>query len=366
MTHNGSPAQRPDHPVVPLGTVEWRDGGLEVLDQTLLPGRRAVRRIRTVAEGVDALRRLVVRGAPALGVFGGFLVVVALDEAPDAGVEEASARLARIEAEIARARPTAVNLHWAFGRVAAAARRAGTVAGMRAAALHEAKSIQTEDRAACRRIAEFGRSELRQVRRVLTHCNAGRLATTGIGTALAPLYAKHESGEPIEVLACETRPLLQGSRLTAWELDEAGVPVTLITDGAAGAAMAAGLVDAVIVGCDRVAMNGDTANKIGTRSLAVLARDAGIPFYVAGPLSSFDPGAAVGSAIPIEQRPADEVLRFGASTAAPVAPGVGVWNPAFDVTPGRLVTAFVTDAGVLRPPFEESIAGALAAAVRPA
>ena len=366
MTRNGSPAQRSDHPVGPLGTVEWRDGGLEVLDQTLLPGRRAVRRIRTVAEAVDALRRLVVRGAPALGVFGGFLVVVGLEEARPAGTAEAVGLLDRLEAEIGDARPTAVNLRWAFRRVAAAARAAGTVAEMRAAALREATAIQSEDRAACRRIAELGRSELQQVRRVLTHCNAGRLATTGLGTALGPLYAKHEAGEPIEVLACETRPLLQGSRLTAWELDEAGIPVTLIADGAAGAAMGAGLVDAVIVGCDRVAMNGDTANKIGTRSLAVLARHAGIPFYVAGPLSSFDPASADGSVIPIEQRPAAEVLRVGPSMVAAPSAGVGVWNPAFDVTPAPLVTAFITDAGVLRPPFGDSIAAALAAAARPA
>lgn len=360
MIRNGAPGQRP---VLPLESVEWRDGGLEVLDQTLLPGRREVRRIRTVAEVIDALRRLVVRGAPAMGVFGGFSVVVGLDEAQPAGLAEARVLLDRLEAEIGGARPTAVNLRWAVGRVVAAARRGGSVPEMGAAALREAAAIQEEDRASCRSIAEFGRTELQQARRVLTHCNAGRLATTGLGTALGPLYAKHEAGEPIEVFACETRPLLQGARLTAWELGEAGVPVTLITDGAAGAAMGAGLVDAVIVGCDRVAMNGDTANKIGTRSLAVLARDAGIPFYVAGPLSSFDAAAADGSAIRIEQRPADEVLRVGPFS---VAAGVGVWNPAFDVTPARLVTAFVTDAGVLRPPFPESIAAALSAAQRPA
>jgi methylthioribose-1-phosphate isomerase len=329
-----------------------------VLDQTLLPGRRVVRRIGTVAEAVDALQRLVVRGAPAIGVFGGFSVVVGLDEMPPGGLAEAATLLDELQARIGSARPTAVNLCWAVDRVLAAARDAGSVRELRAAALREALAIQEEDRASCRRIAELGRRELGQARRVLTHCNAGRLATTGVGTALGPLYAKHGAGEPVEVLVCETRPLLQGARLTAWELDEAGVPVTLITDGAAGAAMGAGLVDAVIVGCDRVAANGDTANKIGTRSLAVLAHDAGIPFYVAGPLSSFDPAAPDGSAIRIEQRPAGEVLRAGTE---PVAPDVGVWNPAFDVTPARLVTAFVTDAGVLRPPFAESIAAARSA-----
>ena len=369
MNGHHAPVQHPVHPGRPAGagalvghleTVEWRDGHLEVLDQTLLPGQRVVRRIRTVAEAVDALRRLVVRGAPAIGVFGGFSVVVGLDEAPPKGSAEAAALLDHLEARIGDARPTAANLRWAVGRVAAAARSAGSIRGMRAAALREAAAIQEEDRASCRRIAELGRLELQPFRRILTHCNAGRLATTGIGTALAPLYAKHEAGEAVEVLACETRPLLQGARLTAWELDEAGVPVTLIADGAAGAAMGAGLVDAVIVGCDRVAANGDTVNKIGTRSLAILARDAWIPFYVAGPLSSFDPGAPDGSAIRIEQRPAAEVLHAG---PAAVAPEVAVWNPAFDVTPARLVTAFATDAGILRPPFAESIAAACQAPV---
>jgi methylthioribose-1-phosphate isomerase len=357
MIENGPP--RPE--VQPLECVEWGPGGLAVLDQTLLPGRRVVRRIGTVAEAVDALRRLAVRGAPAIGVFGGFAVVVGLDEAGPPGPAEAGVLLDRLEAEIGDARPTAVNLRWAVGRVAAAARRGETVDAMRAAALAEAKAIQEEDRASCRRIAGFGRAALGDARRLLTHCNAGRLATTGIGTALGPIYAKYEAGETVEVYSCETRPLLQGSRLTAWELDEAGVPVTLITDGAAGAAIGTGLVDAVIVGCDRVARNGDTANKIGTRSLAVLARDAGVPFYVAGPMSSFDPGAADGSAILIEQRPAEEVLCVGSSR---VAAAVAAWNPAFDVTPARLVTAFITDAGVLRPPFAESIAGALAGRAR--
>ena len=351
----GSPAA-PGGGVAPLETVEWRDG-LEVLDQTLLPGRRVVRPVRTVSEAVDALQRLVVRGAPAIGVFGGFSMVVGLDEGAPVGLVEADALLGRLAAGIGDARPTAVNLRWAVGRVAAAARRGGTVREMRGEALREAMAIQAEDRASCRRIAELGRTELEGARRIMTYCNAGRLATTGLGTALAPLYAKHQASEPVEALVCETRPLLQGARLTAWELHEAGVAVTLIADGAAGAAMGAGMVDAVIVGCDRVAINGDTANKIGTRSLAVLAHDAGIPFYVAGPLSSFDPAAPDGSAIRIEQRPAAEVLQVGATATAP---DVAVWNPAFDVTPSRLVTAFVTDAGILRPPFPESIAAALA------
>jgi methylthioribose-1-phosphate isomerase len=216
--------------------------------------------------------------------------------------------------------------------------------------------VQEEDRESCRRIAAAGQAELSGRTRLMTHCNAGRLATAGIGTALAPIYAKALAGEPVSVLATETRPLQQGARLTAWELAVAGVPVTLVPDTAAGAALAAGRVDAVIVGCDRVAGNGDTANKIGTYSLAVLAKENGVPFYVAGPLSSFDAVAADGADIVIEERSAAEVRQVGPVTTAPDVP---VWNPAFDVTPARYIAAFITDVGVLRPPYGASIAAAL-------
>ena len=207
-------------------------------------------------------------------------------------------------------------------------------------------------------MAETGRAELATRARVLTHCNTGRLATAGVGTALGVVYAKAAAAEPVQVLASETRPLLQGARLTAWELVSAGIPVTVVADTAAGAAMAGGLVDAVLVGCDRVAANGDTANKIGTYTLAVLARANQVPFYVVGPLSTFDPEAASGAGIEIEQRPAAEVATLAGRAVAPA--GAGVWNPAFDVTPAALITAFITDAGVLRPPFQRSIAEALA------
>jgi len=262
-----------------------------------------------------------------------------------------------VAATLAGARPTAVNLGWAVRRVAAAAAGAGDAAQLRRLALAEAEAILDEDRAACAAMAEAGRAELAGRSRVLTHCNTGRLATAGLGTALGVVYAKAAAGEPVQVLASETRPLLQGARLTAWELVSAGIPVTVVADTAAGAAMAGGLVDAVLVGCDRVAANGDTANKIGTYSLAVLARANAIPFYVVGPLSSFDPGTPDGAAIEIEQRPADEVAAVAGSRLAPE--GAGVWNPAFDVTPAELVTAFITDAGVLRPPYPRSIAAAL-------
>jgi methylthioribose-1-phosphate isomerase len=341
--------------------VEWRDGRLQVIDQTLLPGQLRVVELATVAEVVDALRRLVVRGAPAIGVAAAFGVVLGVDQAvrdDPGGLAAAPVALRRAAAELEAARPTAVNLGWAVRRVVAAAAGAGDPGELRRLALAEAERILEEDRAACLRIGEAGRVELASRRRLLTHCNTGRLATAGLGTALAVVYAKAAAGEPVEVLAAETRPLLQGARLTAWELVDAGIPVTVLADTAAGAAMAGGLVDGVLVGCDRVARNGDTANKIGTYALAVLAHANQVPFYVVGPLSSFDPDAADGSGIVIEQRPAAEVSTLAGSRLAPEP--AGVWNPAFDVTPARLVTAFVTDAGVLRPPFATSIAAALA------
>jgi methylthioribose-1-phosphate isomerase len=307
-----------------------------------------MRDLRSADEVVDAIERLVVRGAPAIGVCGAFGVVIGLLAGED---------LDDLAHRIATARPTAVNLASAVRQVVAAAMRAATDEERVAFALEEACRIRDEDREACRRIGEFGRTELASVRRVMTHCNTGRLATAGIGTALGVVYAKAQAGEEIAVVATETRPLLQGARLTAWELAEAGIDVTLIADTAAGSALAQGRADAVIVGCDRVARNGDTANKVGTYSLAVLARANGIPFYVAGPLSSFDPDAADGSDIEIEMRSADEIRTAGGGV---VAPDVEVWNPAFDVTPAGLIDAFITDAGVLHPPYEVSIPQALA------
>jgi methylthioribose-1-phosphate isomerase len=341
--------------------VEWRDGCVEVIDQTALPQRVEVRRLATVEDVVDAIRRLVVRGAPAIGVCAAFGVAIGFDQAEPGTTEEAHAQLDRLVAQIGGARPTAVNLSWAVTRVATAARRGTTPEEIRQLALEEALRIQRQDREACRRIAEAGRAELASARRLMTHCNTGRLASAGIGTALGIVYAKAEAGERVEVLASETRPLLQGARLTAWELGEAGIPVTLLADTAAGAALAGRLADCVVVGCDRVAANGDTANKIGTYSLAVLAKANGVPFYVAGPMTSFDPGVPDGRHIVIEQRAADEVRTIGDTV---VNPDVDVFNPAFDVTPAELVTAFITDCGVLRPPFDRSIAQALEEAER--
>ena len=311
--------------------VAWTGDAIEIIDQTLLPGEERILRLTTPAEVVDAIRRLAVRGAPAIGVCGAFGVVLADP--------------ARVESEaeaIAAARPTAVNLRWAVERVLAAL-RAGR------SAESEALAILAEDRAACERMGAHGRAELAGAQRLLTICNTGRLATAGIGTALGVVYAKAAAGEPVEVFACETRPLLQGARLTAWELENADIPVTVLADGAAAPLLASGRVDAVIAGCDRVAANGDVANKIGTYALALAARAHGVSFYVVGPCSTLDAATPSGADIEIEQRPAEEVRASGA-----------VWNPAFDVTPAELVTALVTDAGVLRAPYGPAIARALA------
>jgi methylthioribose-1-phosphate isomerase len=244
---------------------------------------------------------------------------------------------------IASARPTAVNLRWAVKRVLAAADQTA-----------EALAILEEDVAACRAIGEHGRSELGDASRILTVCNTGRLAAAGWGTALGVVYAKAEAGEPIEVFACETRPLLQGARLTAWELKDAGIPVTVLIEGAAPTLLARGGIDAVIVGCDRVAANGDVANKIGTYALAIAAKHHGIPFYVAGPLSTLDSATATGAEIEIEQRDGGEVRAVAGLDVT-----TAVWNPAFDVTPAELITGLITEVGVLRAPYGPAIAGAL-------
>ena len=317
--------------------VAWTGDAVEIIDQTLLPGEERMLRLETPEEVVDAIRRLAVRGAPAIGICGAFGVVLAAR----AGRREEGAAMIRA------ARPTAVNLAWAVDRVLAAAD-----------AEAEALAILDEDREACRSIGEHGRAELAHARRLLTICNTGWLVSGGgWGTALGVVYAKAAAGEAVEVLACETRPLLQGARLTAWELQQEGIPVTVLTEGAAASRLARGDVDAVIVGADRVAANGDTANKIGTYALAIAAHHHGVPFYVAVPRSTLDPTTPSGAAIEIEQRAGAEVR-----AAAGLPDEVAVWNPAFDVTPASLVTAIVSDAGVLRPPFEASIARALGAA----
>ncbi len=304
------------------------------------------RELRTLDEVEDAIRSLAVRGAPAIGVAAalGLVASFAREVAPSR-----EALLAAME-RLARARPTAVNLPWAMARLRRAVESAPVESAPLDALAVEAERIRAEDEAMCDAIGGHGAALLADGARVLTHCNAGALATAGIGTALAPVYTALGAGRRVEVIACETRPLLQGSRITAWELAQAGVPVTVCTDGMAASLMRAGRVDVVLVGADRIAANGDVANKIGTYALAIAASHHGVPFYVAAPSSTIDPEAPDGSAIRIEQRAADEVRRLGDRQLAP--PNVAVHNPAFDITPAALISAIVTDGGIVRPPYQ--------------
>jgi len=333
-------------------SVRWSSDGaaVDIIDQRHLPGTLLRRELRNADELCDAIRTLAVRGAPAIGVAGAMGLVVALA----AHVEEERERFLTSADElgrrIARVRPTAVNLSWAIARMLRVAH--GTEGDPRAvlgALRGEATAILEEDREMCRRIGEHGVGLLTDGARVLTHCNAGALATAGIGTALAPVYLAAERGRRVAVFADETRPLMQGSRLTAWELGQAGIDVTVLADNMAASLMREGRVDLVIVGADRIAANGDVANKIGTYPLALAARHHGVPFYVAAPWSTVDPATATGDAIEIEHRAADEL---GLGFASPVSPrDAAVYNPAFDVTPASLVTAFVTDRGIVRPVY---------------
>ena len=325
-------------PAGKIDPIRWDEDAVVILDQTRLPQEEVYLRCRQVGQVAQAIRTLQVRGAPLIGIAAAYgLALAARGEAQ--GMQQRIADAA----EILRAtRPTARNLFWAIDRMLSRA-AAGATAGELA---QEALAIHREDAETCRLIAENGRALIPHGAGVLTICNTGALATGGEGTALAVIKAAHAAGNPVKVLACETRPLLQGARLTMWELMRAGIPATLITDGMAGACMARGMVDVVIVGADRIARNGDTANKIGTYGLAVLARHHSIPFYVAAPTSTVDLSLADGSQIPIEERRPEEVLGFGGT---PVAPhGAEAFNPAFDVTPAHLITGLVTETGVTR------------------
>jgi len=340
-------------PVVePIRAVQWSPGGdaVRIIDQRRLPGELVERDLRSLHDVCDAIATLAVRGAPAIGVAAAMGLVTSLqDFAGDdrngfAILMESNARA------IVATRPTAVNLSWAIGRMLA--RAAATAASPKAvlAALRvEADAILGEDRAMCDAIGDHGLVFVPDGARVLTHCNAGALATAGIGTALAPVYRAHAVGRHVSVIAGETRPLLQGSRLTAWEMRRAGIPVRVITDGMAASAMRGGDVDVVLVGADRIAANGDVANKIGTYALAVAAKHHHVPFIVCAPWSTVDPATAGGDGIVVEERASGEV-RLVAGVPV-VAEGADTWNPAFDITPANLITAIVTDRGVHRPPY---------------
>ena len=340
---------------MPVETVAWKGGRMRVVDQTLLPGELKYIFCDTVEEVWEAIRHLKVRGAPAIGIAAAFGILVGIRDIRYETTEELESKVREIADYLATSRPTAVNLFWALERMK------GIVAATRDKPPRvvmdlleaEAVSILEEDKVACRAIGKFGTELVKDGDGILTHCNAGGLATADYGTALAVIFAAQEQGKCVRVYAGETRPLLQGARLTTWELMHAGIDVTLICDNMAAVVMREGKVQLVIVGADRIAGNGDTANKIGTYSLAILARAHNIPFYVAAPLSTFDISLPSGNEIPIEERAPEEVTEGFGKRIAPE--GVKTYCPAFDVTPAELITAFVTEKGVICAPYSESI-----------
>jgi methylthioribose-1-phosphate isomerase len=345
-----------------IEAVKWvggTDGVLELIDQRRLPMELVRLKVRSVEQVHEALRTLTVRGAPAIGVAAAYGPVLALQWLTGRpSVPEALDTVLKACDYLASSRPTAVNLFWALDRIRAKAREAAeepqaTMPRLAQAILAEANAIYQQDVEMCRRIGENGERLIRDGFGVLTHCNAGALATAGQGTALSVLYEAQKKGRRFDVYADETRPLLQGSRLTAWELQQAGIKVTVICDDMAGFLMKQGRIHAVITGADRIAANGDTANKIGTYSLSVLAKHHGIPFYIAAPSSTFDLNTESGDQIPIEQRNAEEVMRCAGVQTAPN--GVAVYNPAFDVTEARNITAIITEKGVIESPNADRI-----------
>ena len=339
-------------------SLRWEDGELILLDQTRLPGEIIEQRQETLAQVRESIKLLRVRGAPAIGIAAAYGLLVGMKPYRDGPISGFLAKLAENAAYLNSSRPTAVNLGWVLRRMTdIAARRPAGVAS--AAQLYdllvrEAIQIHEEDKAICRAIGENGLTLIHPGAGVLTHCNAGGLATSELGTATAPMYLAHQRGMALRIYADETRPLLQGARLTTWELQRAGLDVTLICDSMAAFVMSQGLIDICLVGCDRVAANGDTANKIGTLGVAIIARHFNIPFYVACPSSTVDLNTPDGTGIAIEEREADEILFCGAQRTAPA--DAKVLNPAFDVTPHSLIAGFITDKGIVRPPYAETLA----------
>jgi len=333
-------------------TVQWTSAGVVMIDQTKLPRETTYVTCKDYKEVADAIRTMVIRGAPAIGVSAAMGVAIgALQANPDRMDQE----MEEICAELAGTRPTAVNLFWAIDRMKKLydSLRGKPVEDIREALVHEAQEIKLEDIAINMAMGKHGAELIPDGKTVLTHCNAGALATAGYGTALGVIRAAIEAGKKIDVFADETRPFLQGARLTAWELQQDGIPTTLITDNMAGYFMRKGRIGCVVVGADRIAANGDVANKIGTYSVAVLAKENGVPFYVAAPISTLDLTLESGDLIPIEQRASTEVTEVFGVQVAPV--GIAVENPAFDVTPNRYVTGIITERGVARAPYTESL-----------
>ena len=343
-----------------LPTIAREADAVVMIDQRKLPAREVYVRCKTAAEVARAIKTMVIRGAPAIGVAAAMGIAFGVRRSTATGTQKCAAEFYRVCELMASTRPTAVNLFWAIDRMkhafAAAAKSGDSVEQIKDRLDREAQNIHDEDVSSCRAIGAFGAAVVPDDARILTHCNAGALATAGYGTALGVIRGAVEAGKHVTVFADETRPFLQGARLTAWELVRDGIPTTVIADNMAGALMRRGNVDLVVVGADRIAANGDAANKIGTYSVAVLAREHSIPFYVAAPLSTIDLKTPDGQHIPIEERNAREVTHISGSQLVP--DGALVWNPAFDVTPHQLISGIITERGIFRPPYTEALARA--------
>ena len=347
-----------------LPTIDWQDGTVVMVDQRKLPAQEVYVRCTTANGVAKAIKTMVIRGAPAIGIAAAMGLALGVHRSTAKGTSQLATEFYKLCEVLAATRPTAVNLSWAIERMkrtfSHAARAGQSPDELRATMLAEARQIDDEDVASCKALGAHGSAVVPDDAHVLTHCNAGTLATGGYGTALGVIRAAVAQGKRIAVFADETRPFLQGARLTAWELLRDGIETTVITDSMAGPLMRDGRVDVVVVGADRIAANGDVANKIGTYTVAVLASQHDIPFYVAAPCSTVDLSTADGSAIPIEERNGREVTHVGSTRMAPE--GASVWNPAFDITPSHLVAAIITDRGVCRPPYAESLRATCACA----
>ncbi len=337
-----------------VNTLELTTDGVCLLDQTLLPTRLEYRLIQTAADMAEAIRTMIVRGAPAIGIAGAYGLVLSARQHASLNLESLKARL-KTDAEMLRAtRPTAVNLAWALDQMLALVETAADRGALLEQLTELATQIHREDLEACYRMGDYGAQLVPKGARILTHCNAGALATAGYGTALGVIRSAFAVDPTVQVYADETRPRLQGAKLTAWELQQDQIPVTLVADNMSGILMKNGKVDMVVVGADRIAANGDTANKIGTYNLALVAHAHGVPFYVAAPCSTIDISIPNGEAIPIEERDPEELYAVGQEQIAPT--GIGFYNPAFDVTPSKYITAIITEKGIVRPPFTEGLA----------
>jgi methylthioribose-1-phosphate isomerase len=340
-----------------LPTIEWQSDAVVMVDQRKLPGQEVYLRCKTAAEVARAIKTMVIRGAPAIGVAAAMGIALGMQRSKVQGTRQYAVEFNRLCELMAGTRPTAVNLFWAIDRmkrVFSAGVQAGeSVAELTVRLVREAQLIHDEDIASCQALGKAGAAVVPDGARILTHCNAGALATAGYGTALGVIRAAAEQGKVTQVYADETRPFLQGARLTAWELVRDRIPTTVITESMAGPLMRQGGLDFVVVGADRIAANGDVANKVGTYTVAVLAKAHGVPFYVAAPLSTIDLATPDGAGIPIEQRPPREVSHLGSVRLTPE--GAGIWNPAFDVTPAELVTGIITERGIAQPPYAQSL-----------